>query len=784
MTVSSEVSKSGPFNGNGVTTAFNYEFKIEDKSQLNVVKTSVDGVETSLVVDVNYTVTNVGSEGGGQAILFIAPVTGETITNLRNVPFTQEMDLENQGAYFAETVEDAFDLAAMRDQQLKEELSRAVLVQLGQDPITIAPGLEDGDVPMFSGNQFVKGPTADQVKNAQGFAQDAEAWAGVSQAAVVKGNSYRRPIFEFPGGEAEKAKPTATADFQAVINYALATGELIDFPKWEYPIRSLVSADGGVVTSAVNIDVDCALGAKFIVGDAFFGALGNVFQFVGDAPTAVDSALMSRLRWRGGVISAQQLTADHGQGSGFSGGMMNVVGFFKPLVEQVFFDGGTTAPAFNIIGAGAMDTGLGWNQNIGGGAQYNGFRGFYDIASYINGFRVVSTLAHNPITTGSAGSPVVTVSAPAHGMRNGDRCFLQGVTTFDGVTLATSEYAVSGVTTNTFQVTATSGTATTGGIAGGGDAVIFTNSSSNKRLSSMSGESTIFFKNWVTRCTNSFAAKRNARNFVFDSNTFRDTANGIGTSGVGEYAGGYGKRLKIVNNDFYNIMNWPIRLQGGGPETIIEGNTIENFGRQYYDGGATAVNVSLGAPISGIQIDSMDAAVVKNNTIRMTDNHVGATWIAGEEPAAIRLGKNSEFISGCIDCEIDGNTIIDVPQPYNFAVGNLRTRRGNRNFVRGATKASVYGDTGMEISENKQLAATGMSLAASGVVSAAVPHGLDYTPAVGNCVASLGVTTTNSFALAWGPRVVSTDGTNVTVAYSVSTQGAGGSTAQVNIHIK
>jgi hypothetical protein len=53
---------------------------------------------------------------------------------LRKVPFTQETDLENQGAYYAETVEAAFDLAAMRDQQLSERVGRAVVIPPSADP--------------------------------------------------------------------------------------------------------------------------------------------------------------------------------------------------------------------------------------------------------------------------------------------------------------------------------------------------------------------------------------------------------------------------------------------------------------------------------------------------------------------------------------------------------------------------------------------------------------------------------------------------------------------------
>ena len=123
MTVASEVNRSGPYIGNGVTTVFNYGFKIVSENHLRVIRAAADGAETTLVIDADYIVSDVGEDGGGQIAMMVAPSATQTITILRNVPFVQETDLENQGAYYAETVEDSFDLSVMRDQQLAEMLS-------------------------------------------------------------------------------------------------------------------------------------------------------------------------------------------------------------------------------------------------------------------------------------------------------------------------------------------------------------------------------------------------------------------------------------------------------------------------------------------------------------------------------------------------------------------------------------------------------------------------------------------------------------------------------------
>lgn len=128
MTVPSITNRSGPYNGNGVTTAFDYDFRILDDEHISVILLDASGVEHAKTLTTDYTVTGVGGTDGGQVNMIVPPASGETLTILRDVPFTQETDLENQGAYYAETVEAALDLAAMRDQQLSERLDRSVQI--------------------------------------------------------------------------------------------------------------------------------------------------------------------------------------------------------------------------------------------------------------------------------------------------------------------------------------------------------------------------------------------------------------------------------------------------------------------------------------------------------------------------------------------------------------------------------------------------------------------------------------------------------------------------------
>jgi len=144
LTISSSVAKSGPYNGNGATTSFSYGFKIIDEAHIQVILTDVDGVETVQTITTDYTVTGVGVDGGGNVSMVVAPATGELLTLKLDVPLTQEVDLENQGAFFAETIESAFDKVTQIVVQQQEVLDRCVQVDIssGDDPAAILDSID------------------------------------------------------------------------------------------------------------------------------------------------------------------------------------------------------------------------------------------------------------------------------------------------------------------------------------------------------------------------------------------------------------------------------------------------------------------------------------------------------------------------------------------------------------------------------------------------------------------------------------------------------------------
>lgn len=116
MTVSTEVDHN-EYTGNGVTTSFPYTFRVFNKSDLVVQVIDPDENITVLALDTDYTVTGAGGYTGGNVVLMSPLANGWQISISRDLPVTQETDLRNQGKFFAEVHEDAFDKLTMLIQQ-------------------------------------------------------------------------------------------------------------------------------------------------------------------------------------------------------------------------------------------------------------------------------------------------------------------------------------------------------------------------------------------------------------------------------------------------------------------------------------------------------------------------------------------------------------------------------------------------------------------------------------------------------------------------------------------
>lgn len=132
MTVQTETSRSGPYAGAGTTGPFTVGFRFLSGSHLRVIRTTAAGIDSTLVLDTDYAVSGAGGSTG-TVTLTSALASGEKLTIVRDVPFTQNADYVPGDAFPAESHEDALDLLTMQTQQLAEAQGRALTL-----PVTVS----------------------------------------------------------------------------------------------------------------------------------------------------------------------------------------------------------------------------------------------------------------------------------------------------------------------------------------------------------------------------------------------------------------------------------------------------------------------------------------------------------------------------------------------------------------------------------------------------------------------------------------------------------------------
>lgn len=125
------VTKSGPYDGNGVTSVFDYDFQIQDETELLVVRQNADLSEDTLTLTTDYTVAGVGADAGGQVTL-VAPATalptGTKLVLQYGGDYNQSADYSSQGGINLAELEAALDKLTMHLRSLKEMVDRSVKI--------------------------------------------------------------------------------------------------------------------------------------------------------------------------------------------------------------------------------------------------------------------------------------------------------------------------------------------------------------------------------------------------------------------------------------------------------------------------------------------------------------------------------------------------------------------------------------------------------------------------------------------------------------------------------
>ena len=130
MTIATTSAKSR-YAGDGSTISFPTGFKFIDNAHVRVVLLAANGSESLWTEGSEYSLNGAGAPGGGTVTVATSPTnytpqTGETLVIKLAIPPNQQTSLPLGGAFPSTAVEGMADLAALRDQQLEEALSRAL----------------------------------------------------------------------------------------------------------------------------------------------------------------------------------------------------------------------------------------------------------------------------------------------------------------------------------------------------------------------------------------------------------------------------------------------------------------------------------------------------------------------------------------------------------------------------------------------------------------------------------------------------------------------------------
>ena len=131
MTVESIARKAGPYEFTE-GASYPFYFKIFEKTDVYVVVTDDTGVETTIEADTDYRVVmneNQDNDAGGYVTL-LQDYTGSKITISSQVPYDQGVNITNKGGFYPSTLNKAYDKLTILCQQLLEQVSRCIKVNI------------------------------------------------------------------------------------------------------------------------------------------------------------------------------------------------------------------------------------------------------------------------------------------------------------------------------------------------------------------------------------------------------------------------------------------------------------------------------------------------------------------------------------------------------------------------------------------------------------------------------------------------------------------------------
>lgn len=333
MTIQSE-TREIVHNGNDVATSFSFSFKVAEASELRVT-TTVDDVDTVLVLDTDYSVTLNGDQNASPGGSITYPLsgdplaTGDTLQIDGNDALLQEEDLQTGAGLNPQTLEEMVDRLTRQVQQLQRQIKRAPRMpntQTALDAFTRSQMTSGGFLGVDVNGRWT-------IASGTGSATDAGnvTWAANetdSENITVEDFFAASRINVKRFGATGDGTTDDTTALQNALDYASNTGKRLYAPAGTYKFTNL-KLDVALIgngTGPVAIEGDgtpfVQFGSKGTIFRQIDGTTSDAFEFTGDW-AGNDYILSLRLRDFGLYCSNAS--------TGWGIDMYNVVGFHSEI---------------------------------------------------------------------------------------------------------------------------------------------------------------------------------------------------------------------------------------------------------------------------------------------------------------------------------------------------------------------------------------------------------------------------------------------------------------------
>jgi len=177
-----------------VNTQFAFAFKVFAKEDVQVIFTDTGGQDTVLTIGAHYTVAlnpNQDHAPGG-VVTYPASGTadklaaGQLLNILSVLPYAQPTDIQNQGGFYPQVIEDALDRNTIHVQQLAEQLTRTPTLPVS-DPRTPAEFIEE----FFEAAQDARNAASSAAASEANAAASASAASSAAQQAQARWDDIR-----------------------------------------------------------------------------------------------------------------------------------------------------------------------------------------------------------------------------------------------------------------------------------------------------------------------------------------------------------------------------------------------------------------------------------------------------------------------------------------------------------------------------------------------------------------------------------------------------------------